>query len=255
MTDLLQVDDISLSFGGVNALTGISTTVKQGQITAIIGPNGAGKTSFFNVISGFYRPRSGHVTFDGGDILRLPAHARSKLGIARTFQNIALFEGMTVLENIKLGAHAELRSGVATSSWYMGPARREEQALTARIDDTVLEFLQLTSIRDRPIAGLPYGMQKRVELARALISKPRLLMVDEPFAGMNAQEKSGMAEYLRRCVSEWGTTTLIIDHDMEMIMTLSDHVVVLNFGRMIASGDPQSVRKHPAVIEAYLGAE
>jgi branched-chain amino acid transport system ATP-binding protein len=137
----------------------------------------------------------------------------------------------------------------------MGPARREEQALTARIDETVLEFLQLSGIRDRQIEGLPYGMQKRVELARALISKPRLLMVDEPFAGMNAQEKSRMADYLRRCVTEWGTTTLIIDHDMEMIMTLSDHVVVLNFGRMIAAGDPQSVRKHPAVIEAYLGAE
>jgi branched-chain amino acid transport system ATP-binding protein len=255
MTDLLKIDDISLSFGGVTALSGISTGVKQGHITAFIGPNGAGKTSLFNVISGFYRPGSGQVLYENVDILRLPAHARSKLGIARTFQNIALFEGMTVLENIKLGAHAELKSDVATSSWYMGPARREEQALTTRIDETVLEFLQLSGIRDRQIEGLPYGMQKRVELARALISKPRLLMVDEPFAGMNAQEKSRMADYLRRCVTEWGTTTLIIDHDMEMIMTLSDHVVVLNFGRMIAAGDPLSVRKHPAVIEAYLGAE
>ncbi|MEX2128155.1 MAG: ABC transporter ATP-binding protein [Xanthobacteraceae bacterium] len=255
MAELLEVDGISLAFGGIAALSGVSTSVKQGRITAIIGPNGAGKTSFFNVVSGFYRPSAGAVKFDGADILAMPAHRRSTLGIARTFQNIALFEGMTVLENIKLGAHAQLKANVFTSGIYLGWARREEAALTQRVDEEVIEFLQLGEIRDREIAGLPYGMQKRVELARALVMRPRLLLVDEPFAGMNVSEKVSMAEYLRRCVTEWGTTTLLIDHDMEMVMGLSHHVAVLNFGKLIAAGDPETVRRHPAVIEAYLGAE
>jgi branched-chain amino acid transport system ATP-binding protein len=229
--------------------------VVQGRITSVIGPNGAGKTSFFNVISGFYRPNSGSVKFDGADILTRPAHERSALGIARTFQNIALFEGMTVLENIKLGAHAQLKANVFTSGMYLGWARNEEDALTRRIDEDVIPFLELGEIRDREIAGLPYGMQKRVELARALVMKPRLLLVDEPFAGMNSSEKVSMAEHIRRCVTEWGTTVLLIDHDMEMVMGLSHHVAVLNFGKLIAAGDPDMVRKHPAVIEAYLGAE
>ena len=255
MGQLLEVDRISLSFGGIAALSDISTSVKEGSITAVIGPNGAGKTSFFNVISGFYRPNAGTVKFDGSDILVRPAHARSTLGIARTFQNIALFEGMTVLENIKLGAHAQLKAHVFSSGIYLGWAKREEDILTNRIDGEVIEFLDLHEIRDGPIAGLPYGLQKRVELARALVMKPRLLLVDEPFAGMNSSEKISMAEYIRRCVSEWGTTVLLIDHDMEMVMGLSHHVAVLNFGRLIAAGDPDTVRKHPAVIEAYLGAE
>jgi branched-chain amino acid transport system ATP-binding protein len=255
MGQLLEVDRVSLSFGGIAALTDVSASVTEGSITAVIGPNGAGKTSFFNVISGFYRPSAGAVKFDGADILSLPAHARSTLGIARTFQNIALFEGMTVLENIKLGAHAQLKSNIFTSGIYLGWARREEEALTDRIDTEVIEFLELGEIRDREIAGLPYGMQKRVELARALVMRPRLLLVDEPFAGMNVTEKISMAEFLRRCVSEWGTTALLIDHDMEMVMGLSHHVAVLNFGKLIAAGEPDEVRKHPAVIEAYLGAE
>jgi branched-chain amino acid transport system ATP-binding protein len=255
MGKLLEVDHISLSFGGIAALSDISASVNEGSITAIIGPNGAGKTSFFNVISGFYRPSAGAVRFDGIDILAQPAHTRSSLGIARTFQNIALFEGMTVLENIKLGAHAQLKSNVFSSGIYLGWARREEESLTDRIDAEVVEFLELGEIRDREIAGLPYGMQKRVELARALVMRPRLLLVDEPFAGMNTSEKISMAEYLRRCITEWGTTALLIDHDMEMVMGLSNHVAVLNFGKLIAAGDPDAVRGHPAVIEAYLGAE
>ncbi len=255
MAQLLEVDRVSLSFGGIAALSDISTAVKERSITAVIGPNGAGKTSFFNVISGFYRPTAGAVRFDGADILGLPAYARSKLGIARTFQNIALFEGMTVLENIKLGAHAHLRANVFSASIYLGWAKREEEDLTRRIDEEVLSFLELDTIRDREIEGLPYGVQKRVELARALVTRPRLLLVDEPFAGMRRNEKEGMAEYIRRCVSEWGTTVLLIDHDMEMIMGLSDHVAVLNFGKLIAAGDPATVRKHPAVIDAYLGSD
>lgn len=255
MGQLLEVDRVSLSFGGIAALSDISTSVKEGSITAVIGPNGAGKTSFFNVISGFYRPTSGSVLFDGADILSQPAYTRSKLGVARTFQNIALFEGMTVLENIKLGAHAHLRANIFSASVYLGWARREEEDLTKRIDEEVISFLDLDSIRDREIEGLPYGMQKRVELGRALVTRPRMLLVDEPFSGMTRSEKDGMAKYIRRSVSEWGATVLLIDHDMEMIMGLSDYVAVLNFGKLIAAGDPATVQKHPAVIDAYLGTD
>jgi branched-chain amino acid transport system ATP-binding protein len=254
MPDRLTIDKVSLAFGGIAALSDASVAVAQGRITAIIGPNGAGKTSLFNVISGFYRPNAGAVTFDGKDILALPGHARSTLGIARTFQNIALFDGMTVLENIKLGAHAQLRANVFSAGIYMVWAQREENDLTQRIEREVLKFLELEDVRDGPIGGLPYGVQKRVELARALVMRPRLLLLDEPFAGMNANEKARMANYIRRCVVEWGSTVLLIDHDMEMVMGLSDHVAVLNFGRLIASGDPDAVRRHPTVIDAYLGA-
>jgi branched-chain amino acid transport system ATP-binding protein len=254
MPDLLTIEKIALAFGGIAALSDVSASVAEGQITAIIGPNGAGKTSLFNVISGFYRPNSGAVTFDGKSLLALPAHARSTLGIARTFQNIALFDGMTVLENIKLGAHAQLKSNLFSAGIYLGWASREEGALDRRIDEDILAFLDLADIRNRPIAGLPYGLQKRVELARALVMRPRLLLLDEPFAGMNANEKVRMAEYVRRCIGEWGTTVLLIDNDMEVVMGLSQHVVVLNFGRVIASGDAQTVRRHPDVVDAYLGA-
>lgn len=255
MQELLTIDRVSLAFGGVAALEDVSATVREGSITAIIGPNGAGKTSLFNVISGFYRPSRGEVAFGGRDILTLPAHARSRLGIARTFQNIALFAGMSVIENIKLGAHDQLRANVFSAGLYLGWVRREETALSRRIDGDVIEFLDLGDIRDRPIAGLPYGLQKRVEIARALVMRPRLLLLDEPVAGMNAAEKVAMAGYIRRCVGEWGTTVLLIDHDMGMVMNLSDHVVVLNFGRTLAAGEPEVVRRHPDVIDAYLGAE
>jgi branched-chain amino acid transport system ATP-binding protein len=254
MPDLLTIDRVSLAFGGITALTDVSVAVAEGRVSAVIGPNGAGKTSLFNVISGFYRPTAGTVSFDGRNILGLPGHARSTLGIARTFQNIALFDGMTVLENIKLGAHAQLRANVFSASIYMGWAKREEDKLTRRIEREVLAFLELEEVRDGPIGGLPYGVQKRIELARALVTRPRLLLLDEPFAGMNANEKVRMATYIRRCVAEWGTTVLLIDHDMETVMGLSDHVAVLNFGRLIAAGAPDEVRRHPTVIDAYLGA-
>jgi branched-chain amino acid transport system ATP-binding protein len=254
MPDLLTIDRVSLAFGGIAALSDVSVAVAQGRVTAIIGPNGAGKTSLFNVISGFYRPNAGTVTFEGKNILALPGHARSTLGIARTFQNIALFDGMTVLENIKLGAHAQLRANVFSAGVYVYWAKHEEGDLTRRIEHEILSFLELTDVRDGPIGGLPYGVQKRAELARALVMRPRLLLLDEPFAGMNANEKARMAKIIRRCVADFGTTVLLIDHDMEMVMGLSDHVAVLNFGRLIAAGDPDSVRRHQTVIDAYLGA-
>jgi len=255
MQTLLGIDNVNLVFGGIAALSDVSAQVADGRVTAIIGPNGAGKTSLFNVISGFYRPTSGSVHFDGTNLTRQPAHRRSGLGIARTFQNIALFSGLSVLENIKLGAHAQTRSGLFGSAVYLGPAQREERDLTRRIDADIIDFLDLGDIRDRPVAGLPYGLQKRVELARALVMRPRLLMLDEPVAGMTAPEKEQMSHYIRKCVAEWGATVLLIDHDMTMVMGLSDHVVVLNFGKVIADGHPDAVRSHPDVISAYLGAE
>jgi branched-chain amino acid transport system ATP-binding protein len=254
MPDLLRIENISLAFGGIAALTDVSVSVAEGRVTAVIGPNGAGKTSLFNVISGFYRPNAGRVTFGDRDVLALPGHARSAMGIARTFQNIALFDGMTVLENIKLGAHAQLRANVFSAAVYFGWAQREEDDLTRQIETEVLKFLELEDVRDAATNGLPYGVQKRIELARALVTRPKLLLLDEPFAGMNAIEKARMATYIRRCVAEWGATVLLIDHDMEMVMGLSDHVAVLNFGKLIASGDPAAVQRHPMVIDAYLGA-
>ncbi len=254
MPDLLRIENISLAFGGIAALTDVSVSVAEGRVTAVIGPNGAGKTSLFNVISGFYRPKAGRVTFGDRDVLALPGHARSAMGIARTFQNIALFDGMTVLENIKLGAHAQLRANVFSAAVYFGWAQREENDLTRQIETEVLKFLELEDVRDAATNGLPYGVQKRIELARALVTRPKLLLLDEPFAGMNAAEKARMATYIRRCVAEWGVTVLLIDHDMEMVMGLSDHVAVLNFGKLIASGDPAAVQRHPMVIDAYLGA-
>ncbi|MFI5011581.1 MAG: ABC transporter ATP-binding protein [Hyphomicrobiales bacterium] len=254
MPDILTIDGVSLNFGGISALAEVSASAELGKITAIIGPNGAGKTSLFNVISGFYRPTQGRVLFDGAQLLSHPASARSRLGIARTFQNIALFSGMTVLENIKLGAHAELRANLFSAALYLGWARQEETQLTRRIDDELVDMLDLRPVRDRAVAELPYGLQKRVELARALVMRPRLLLLDEPAAGMNTAEKVAMAGYIRRCVQDWGATVLMIDHDMEMVMGLSDHVVVLNFGRVIAAGGPAVVQRNPEVIDAYLGA-
>ncbi|BEP94379.1 ABC transporter ATP-binding protein [Acidovorax sp. A79] len=251
---LLQVDGVTLAFGGVKALTGVGFGVQAGSITAVIGPNGAGKTSLFNTISGFYRPGSGAIRFKGQDITRVPAPQRARLGLGRSFQNIALFRGMTVLDNIKLGRHAHLKTNVLDALLYVGRARREEAALRADIEERIIDFLEIDHIRHAPVSALPYGLQKRVEMARALAMQPEVLMLDEPVAGMNREETEDMARFILDVRAEWGVTVLMVEHDMGMVMDLSDHVVVLNFGQVIAQGTPGEVQANPEVIRAYLGS-
>ena len=251
--NILEASGLTLSFGGIRALADVAVAVPKGEITAIIGPNGAGKTSLFNAISGFYRPERGTIRFDGADITHLPAHRRAALGLARTFQNVALFRGMTVLDNIKLGGHNRGRTGALGALWYLGGAAAEEQRLREQIEREVIDFLEIDHIRHQPIAALPYGLQKRVELARALAMQPKLLMLDEPVAGMNREETEDMARFILDIQEERGVTVMLVEHDMGLVMDISSRVVVLNFGQVIASGTPGEVRQEPAVIAAYLG--
>ncbi|WP_114468918.1 ABC transporter ATP-binding protein [Pseudorhodoferax soli] len=251
---VLRVDALTLAFGGVKALNGVGFDVQPGSITAVIGPNGAGKTSLFNTISGFYRPTAGSVQFEGADITRVAAPKRAAMGLARSFQNIALFRGMTVLDNIKLGRHAHLRTNVFDALFYLGRARREEAELRRDVEERIIDFLEIDHIRHASVAALPYGLQKRVEMARALAMQPKVLMLDEPVAGMNREETEDMARFILDVRREWGITVLMVEHDMAMVMDLSDHVVVLNFGQVIAQGTPQQVQADPEVVRAYLGA-
>jgi branched-chain amino acid transport system ATP-binding protein len=250
----LVAEDLYLRFGGVLALAGISLAIQQGEIFAIIGPNGAGKTSLLNTISGLYRPHRGRVLFEGRDITRLPPHRIARLGIARSFQNIELFKGMTVLDNLMLGRHIHMKSGVLAGGIYWGAAQREE-IRNREIVEEVIDFLEIESIRKRVVGALPYGLQKRVELGRALAMQPRLLLLDEPLAGMNAEEKEDMARFILDINEERGVTIALIEHDMGVVMDISTRVAVLDFGKKLAKGPPEEVRANPDVIKAYLGEE
>jgi len=253
MAPLLEVDQLSLRFGGVAALQDLSFAVERGAIHAVIGPNGAGKTSLLNCISGVYRPWHGGIRFDGEDVTRLPPAARTRRGIARTFQNIALFRGMTVLENLMVGRHVHQRTGTLAGGLYYGRGRREEIRERERVEE-IIDFLEIQAIRKQTVHTLAYGLQKRVELGRALALQPRLLLLDEPMAGMNAEEKEDMARYVLDVNQERGTTIVMIEHDMGVVMDLSDRIVVLNFGQKIADGTPDEVQRSEQVQNAYLGA-
>jgi len=249
--NILEAEGLTLSFGGIRALADVSIAVPRGGISAIIGPNGAGKTSLFNAISGFYRPERGTIRFDGADITRVAGHARAALGLARTFQNVALFRGMTVLDNIKLGGHHRLRAGVLGAMWYLGRAAAEESRLREAIEREVIDFLEIDHIRGLPIDALAYGLQKRVELARALAMQPKVLMLDEPVAGMSVRERQQTAELLKRI--SVNRSVIVIEHDMEFVRAIAHRVTVLHQGRVLMEGSMDAVQADERVIEAYLG--
>ena len=249
---LLDVRDVSLHFGGVHALEGVSFDVRAGEIRAIIGPNGAGKSSMLNVINGFYHPQEGYITFKGERRSQMKPHNAARQGIARTFQNIALFKGMSTLDNLMTGRLLKMKSGLFWQALYWGKYPKEEVENRRKVEE-IIDFLEIQAIRKTPVGRLPYGMQKRVELGRALAAEPDLLLLDEPMAGMNVEEKEDMSRFVIDVNDEFGTTICLIEHDMGVVMDLSDRVVVLDYGRQLADGTPEEVRANQDVIDAYLG--
>ena len=251
---ILALENISLAFGGVQALSDISFDVREHEIRAIIGPNGAGKSSMLNVINGVYHPQQGTIFFKGEKRHRMDPHRVAAQGVARTFQNIALFKGMSVLDNLMTGRNLMMKSGILEQAFYWGAAQREELVHRARVEQ-IITFLEIESIRKTPVGRLPYGLQKRVELGRALAAEPTMLLLDEPMAGMNVEEKQDMCRFVLDVNEEFGTTIVLIEHDMGVVMDISDRVVVLDYGKKIGDGAPDDVRNNQAVIDAYLGVQ
>ena len=253
MSSLFRVENLSLRFGGLKAVDDVSFDVRKGEVFTIIGPNGAGKTSIFNLISRLYQPTSGKLFFDGQDITNVPAHQIAKLGIARTFQNIELFENASLLSNLLVGRHCHSKTQLWQEMLFLPNVKRAERAHRMKVEE-VIEFLDLQAYRDKLIAGLPYGVRKVTEVARALCSEPKLILLDEPSSGLNVEETDDMSFWIRDIKNDLGITVLMVEHDMSLVRRVSDRVLALNYGRVLASGTSDEVQRHPDVVAAYLGA-
>ena len=250
----LELKDLSMHFGGLSAISGLSFRLEEGEIFALIGPNGAGKSTVFNCINGIYKPTRGEIFFEGEPISGLRPHRIARKGIGRTFQNIALFRNMSVLDNLLLGRNPYLRAGVVRGGFFWGPALREELLNREKVEK-VIDFLEIEGVRKKLVGSLPFGIQRRVELGRAMAMEPRLLLLDEPVSGMNVEETEDMARFILDIKEEFGTTILLVEHDMGVVMDISDRILVINFGEKIAEGRPKEIAANPLVVKAYLGEE